>query len=169
MITSHEIMSIMERECRICMRLFSKLPSGSFDYRPTAGQRSTFELLQFMSYAIAGAAHAIAGNGWDWWKEHEAIAEKMSPRDFPGAMERQIDELSHILETMTEDTFNNEKVAEMPWPTDNTIGVELLDNCLRWLIGYRMQLFLYARSNGVEISTRDCWFLTEDDPTATQN
>ena len=155
MITSHEIMSIMERECRICMRLFSKLPSGSFDYRPTAGQRSTFELLQFMSYAIAGAAHAIAG--------------KMSPRDFPGAMEIQIDELSHILETMTEDTFNNAKVAEMPWPTDNTVGVELLDNCLRWLIGYRMQLFLYARSNGVEISTRDCWFLTEDDPTATQN
>jgi|SaaInl4_135m_RNA_FD_contig_31_200627_length_830_multi_3_in_0_out_0_1 hypothetical protein len=165
MIDKHEILKIMEHECRICIRLFSKLDPEAYDYRPTAGQRSTFELLQFMSHAFAGSAHAIVGDGWDWWKEHEEIAAKMAPGDFPAAMETQIKELTAVLSSVDDDVFNNTEVAEMPWPTDNTVGVELLENCLRWLIGYRMQLFLYGRSNGVEMSTMDCWFLTEDPPT----
>ena len=77
-------------------------------------------------------------------------------------MKTQIEELKALFDSVPDDVLENSKVTEVPWPTENTVGVELLDNCLRWLIGYRMQLFLYARSNGVEMSTMDCWFTITD-------
>ncbi len=162
MIGKQELLSLMERECRVCIRVFSKMGPESYGYKPTEGQRTTFELIQYMSYAFAGAANAIAGRGWDWWKEHEAVAAKMAPADFADAMETQIEELRNVLTGVDDETFNNTTVSDLPWPTENTVGVELLENCLRWIIGYKMQLFLYARSNGVEMSTMDCWFLTKD-------
>ena len=162
MIHKDDILNVLIKECRICIRVFSKLPPEAYDYRPTPGQRSTFELLQYMTYAFAGAAHAIVGNGWDWWKEHEAVAKDMTPDAFPAAMNTQIESLQTLFASLSDDVLENRKVTEVPWPTENTVGVELLDNCLRWLIGYKMQLFLYARSNGVEMSTMDCWFTTED-------
>ena len=71
-------------------------------------------------------------------------------------MKTQIEELKALFDSVPDDVLENSKGTEVPWPTENTVGVELLDNCLRWLIGYRRLLFLYARSNGVEMSTMDC-------------
>mgnify|MGYP001607250114 FL=1 len=38
-----------------------------------------------------------------------------------------------------------------------TLGLALMNMPARWLTGYRMQLFLYARSLGADVWTPDCW------------
>ena len=63
MITKDHLLERIIKECKICMRLFTKLPEGSIDYRPAPGQRSTLELLRYLSIAIAGSAHAIVEAG----------------------------------------------------------------------------------------------------------
>jgi hypothetical protein len=51
-------------ESRIAVSLFGKIPAGGLDYRPSAGQRSTLELLRYLSYGpYNGVAKTIAG---DW-------------------------------------------------------------------------------------------------------
>ena len=51
----------------------------------------------------------------------------------------------------------------MPWETDKPLGVELMEHCLGFTVGYRMQLFLYAKAAGAEdLHTGDCWFETDD-------
>lgn len=162
MITKDHILESLTKECKICIRLFSKLPREAYDYRPAPDQRSTLELLQYLSYAFVASAHAIVKSDWEWWPKYAGSAKEMTPDQFPDIMTAQIKALRTLFSSIPDDVFENGLVSGMPWPTDKTVGVELMENCLHWLVGYKMQLFLYAKSNGVELNTMDCWFTTED-------
>jgi len=163
-ITKEHLLERIIKECNICTRLYTKLPEGSLDYRPTQGQRSTLELLRYLSVAIAGSAHAIVEGHWDWYKKEKEKADKMPADEFPKAMARQIDEVKDFFATqLTPDVFEHQKVVGMPWPTEKVVGLELMENCLLWAVGYRMQLYLYAKACGASsLNTYDCWFATED-------
>ena len=45
----------------------------------------------------------------------------------------------------------------MPWGAPITGGEALMNMALSTMVAYRMQLFLYLRQNGVEMSTINCW------------
>ena len=166
MITKDRLLEAIVEECKICIQLYNKLPEKALDYRPTPKQRSGLELLQYMSFAFAGVAHAIVEGNWDWYSQAKEQADQMKGSEFPVSMKAQIDEISALFANLSDETLCGQQVIGMPWPNPNVVGIELLTNCFRWIVGYKMQLFLYAKACGADsLNTLDCWFATEDNQT----
>jgi hypothetical protein len=49
-ITKSELLASLQKEVRILLHLASKIDRSQLDYRPTPKQRSTLELLQYLSH-----------------------------------------------------------------------------------------------------------------------
>ena len=65
MISKSDLLDSMLHECTVAQHLYAKLSPESFDYRPSTNQRSTTELLQYLSViGIAGSTCMAEGN----WK-----------------------------------------------------------------------------------------------------
>lgn len=157
MLDKHDIRDVLLKECDICMHLYGKLPKGALEYRPSAGQRSTLELLRYLSYCGIGGARAAFEGKWDAFQEAAGRAAEMPAEEFPAAMERQKREIRDLFERITDAQFATQPASE---PTGEKVKLAraLLDMPLRWMTGYRMQLFLYAKAAGnAEIGTANCW------------
>ena len=61
-LTKSEIIASLQHEVRILLHLASKIDRSQLEYRPTPKQRSTIELLQYLT--VMGRARAC-GQGWD--------------------------------------------------------------------------------------------------------
>lgn len=160
MFTLENYIATWRKESRISINLFHKMPAGGLDYRPTAGQRNTAELLRYLSYGpYNGAAKIIAGD-WQAGKSTAEMTAGMPASDFAARMAWQAGALERVLHSIPATALAAETMA-LPWGETLTKG-EALMYPLRWLIGYRMQLFLYLKAAGAhQLNTTDCWRLTE--------
>ena len=157
MLTKDDILDAIHKEMDICLHLYGKLPEGSLDYRPTPNQRSTLELLRYVSVCGIAGARAMTEGNWDGYQELEARSKDMAAEEFPAAMERQRQELDALFAGLTDDDLVNRTVTE-PTGAEVKLARALFDLPLRWLCGYRMQLFLYAKAAGnADIWTPNCW------------
>ncbi len=155
--SKQQLIDSIVHECTICKHLYGKLPAGSLDYRPTPGQRSTAELLQYLSIAAIGSARAFTEGNWGAWRSYDEAAAAMRPEDFPAAMDRQIEEISALIEGLSDEMLAHHEVA-LPTGKKLPLGAALIESSLKWIVAYRMQLFLYAKSAGADaLSTRNCW------------
>jgi hypothetical protein len=55
-LTKSELLTALQNESRILMHLIGKIDRSSVDYRPTPKQRSTLDLLRYLS--IMGPTHS---------------------------------------------------------------------------------------------------------------
>lgn len=157
MLGKNDILRLILDECDICLHLFEKVPDDAMDYRPTPGQRSTLELLQYVSFCVIGGARTMAEGTWDGYKEVEARAADMTAQEFPAAMARQKQELLDLFATWSQDDVTSRK-ATTPLGAEVSLEEALVQVPLKWIIAYRMQLFLYAKQAGNEdIWTPNCW------------
>ncbi len=149
----------MLREVRIIKSLYTKIKPGTLDYRPTPKQRSTLELLQYMSHASTVTLEGIKIGKMDGEKYQEAMKHtlQMKPEDFPARMDDQAKVMESTLQLLTDNELNEEldlfnmgfKLTRAAW---------ILELVLKSLVGYKMQLFLYIKASGnPDIGTRDLW------------
>jgi len=157
MISKADLLAEMLRECDICVHLAGKVPPGGLEFRFTPTQRSTLELLQYISFVgTAFAAAAVTGT-WDRYGELEKAASSLAAADFPAAMERQKAALRDLLAGVP-DADLAAKRFKTPWGDELPLGRALIELPLGSLIAYRMQLFLQAKAAGnAEIWTPNCW------------
>lgn len=156
MLTKNDVLDSILAECDICLHLASKLPEGALDYRPAADQRSTLELLRYISFCALGGALAMRDGNWDGYKACAAKAEALAGDRFPAAMQAQKQALRELFDGLSEADLQRE--ATHPIGTKLPLGRALLEISLKWMVGYRMQLFLYAKAAGNdELWTPDCW------------
>ena len=77
-------------ETKVIQHLATKMPVGGLDYRPTPGQRSMRELMQYMTcMAAPPAARAVDGD----WSRGEALSagvDDVTAESFPDALEAQL-------------------------------------------------------------------------------
>ena len=157
MLAKDTIRDLMLKECDICLHLYEKVPAGTMDYRPTPGQRSTAELLKYLSYCAIGGSRTFQAGDWDPYHQVAQRAESETPEDFPAAMARQKEELTAFFDGLTQDELEN---TEAQSPLGETMPLEeaLVSMPLHWMVAYRMQLFLYAKQAGNdEIWTPNLW------------
>lgn len=148
------------RECDVCVFLAGQLPPGALDYRPTPKQRSTLELLRYLSLCGPAFLRAMLDGNWDAYAKLEEESQHVDLAGFPAAMERQKASIRAIFDEFTEQDLATRKVKS-PTGEELTLGRALLDLPLRFLVGYRMQLFLYAKAAGNEkLGTAECWWGT---------
>lgn len=157
MLTKDDIRDALWKECDICVHLFGKLPEGDTSYRPTPKQRSTLELLRYLAHCGISGSRVMLEGTWDPFHDGEKRMAAMPASEFPAAMERQKRELAELFARLSDDQFARQE-AKLPTGETVKLGRALLDAPLRWMIGYRMQLFLYAKSAGNhELGTANCW------------
>jgi len=144
-------------ECRLIRFLGSKVENEHLDYRPTPGQRSLLELLQYLSTTALMPARAMRSGNWDHAKEcQDEAATISSTDDFVAHMDRQEAALIRLLEELSDEEY--EKEVALPWGDKVPFGAGFVAMPLKFLTAYRMQLFLYLKSAGLShLSTYELW------------
>jgi hypothetical protein len=156
-LTTSELIGSLQHEVNILLHLSGKLDRSSLDYRPTPKQRSTIELLQYLSMMGPMLAQFIKAGGFDpaaWTAAQKAASE----RDFDqtlAAIAAQRELYPKLLGDVADADFR--APIEM-FGRKSTRGALLVNLVLCGYAAYRTQLFVYLKACGRdELSTINLW------------
>jgi hypothetical protein len=167
-LTKSELIASLQNEVRILLHLASKIDRTQVDYRPTPKQRSTLELLRYLTtmgpimieYA---RTEVIDRAGW------AAATKAAEARDLDqtlAAIAAQSEAYATLLGDLSDDDFRAE-IKSFDGST-TTRGSFIVNHLLGGCAAYRTQLFLYLKACGrEELNTRNLW-AGVDPPAAVQ-
>ena len=156
-LTKSELLTALQNESRILMHLIGKVDHTAIDYRPTPKQRSTLDVLRYLSF-MGPTLLRMADNQADFetWK---AESEAANARDFNqtvAVIAEQKQAYERLLSGMSDETFRAE--IDNFDGSKTSRGVFIIKYVLQGHAAYRTQLFLYLKSCGRdELSTRNLW------------
>ena len=156
-LTKSELIGALQHEVRILLHLASKVDRAKLDYRPTPKQRSTIELLKYMT--IMGPELVKAAKTGTFDPAIWTVAEKAAAaRDFDqtlAAIGAQTDAYVTLLADVSDADFR----AEIkPFGTATTRGQFIVNLVLGGCAAYRTQLFIYLKACGRdELNTMNLW------------
>ena len=156
-LTKSELIASLQNEVRILLHLAGKIDRARLDYRPTPKQRSTIELLRYLSVMGPALVEAAQAGKFqpDVWKASVAAAEA---RDFDqtlAVVASHADKYAALLSPVTDADFRAE--IEM-FGTKSTRGAFIVNMVLSGCAAYRLQLFMYLKACGrEELSTMNLW------------
>lgn len=157
-LTKSELIASLQNEVRILLHLISKIDRDALDYRPTPKQRSTHELLRYLSmmgptivrYSLASAPDMSI------WTTAEAAA---NARDFDqtvAAIAAQSEEYATLLNGVSDEDFRAEVKGFDGRPISR--GSFIVNAVLSACAAYRTQLFVYLKACGrEELNTMNLW------------
>lgn len=165
-LTKSELVASLQHEVRVLLHLASKIDRANIDYRPTPKQRSTVELLKYLT--VMGPALVQAAKKGAFDPEAWTIAEKAAQtRDFDqtlAAIAGQTDAYAALLADMSDADFRTE--IEI-FGNKTTRGAFIVNLVLGGCAAYRTQLFLYLKACGrEELSTMNLWAGVDPPPAA---
>jgi hypothetical protein len=156
-----ELIAQLQKEVDILLHLVSKIDRSQLDYRPTPKQRSTLELLRYLSIMgpslVQGAKTKFDGEAW------QASTKAAAARDFDqtlaviaGQKELYAKELGSMSDAdfrSEMDGFDGSKI---------TRGLFIVNLVLCGHAAYRTQLFTYLKACGrEELGTMHLWYGVE--------
>ena len=159
-LTKSELIASLQNEVRILLHLGSKIDRSMLDYRPTPKQRSTLELLKYLStMGPMMIRYALAKDGAfdrDAWTK---VGQAAEARDFDQTLEAiaaHVDEYATLLANVTDADFRSEMTTFDGGKT--TRGAFIVNLVLCGCAAYRTQLFLYLKACGrEELGTSNLW------------
>ena len=156
-LTKPELIGSLKHEVHILLHLASKIDRSKLDYRPTPKQRSTIELLQYLSIMGPSLIHAAKAGTFDpaaWTTAEKAAA----ARDFDqtlAAIGEHATTYPTLLGSMSDADFREEIVM---FGNKTTRGAFIVNLVLCGCAAYRTQLFNYLKACGrEELSTMNLW------------
>ena len=166
-LTKAELIASLQNEVRILLHLAGKVDHAQLDYRPAPKQRSTIELLKYLSMmgpTIVEYARTGSTDGAIW-----ATAEKAAnARDFDQTLEAiaaQSDAYATVLGAMSDAAFRAELTSFDGSKT--TCGAFIVNLVLCGCAAYRTQLFMYLKACGrEELGTTNLWAGVDAPPAA---
>jgi hypothetical protein len=155
--TKAELISAFHDEVRIVLHLAGKVDRSKLDYRPTPKQRSTLELLRYLSMmgpVLVEAAKAGAFDEAAWTAAEKAA----SARDLDQTISA-IAAQSDLYAKLFADLSDSDMRAEVEIFGDKSSrGAFLVNSVLGGCVAYRMQLFLYLKASGrEELNSSNLW------------
>jgi hypothetical protein len=153
-----ELIAALQNEVRILLHLVGKVDRAKLDYRPTPKQRSTIELLRYLSmmgptliqFALADTPDPAL------WATATQAAEV---RDFDQtltAIAAHTDAYAALLADVNDADFRAEVTGVDGAKTSR--GALIINLVLSGCAAYRMQLFLYLKACGrEELNTMNLW------------
>lgn len=156
----------LQHECDIAVHLFGQLPPGGLAYRASEGQRTTLELLRYLAFCGIGSTRWAVEDDLGAYKAEAARVADMEGPGFPAAMKAQRQALTNYLAGLSDEELATHE-AKVPWGEAVPLGRALLEMPLKWMTGYRMQLFLQAKAAGAtDLKTSDNWAGQRPTPSA---
>jgi hypothetical protein len=156
-LTKPELIGALQHEVRILVHLAGKIDPATVDYRPTPKQRSTIELLRYLTIMGPELVKNARKGTFDResWGAASAAAEQRNFDQTVAAIAAQGDTYASLLADWSDDDFRTE--IEM-FGRKTSRGAFLVNMVLGGHAAYRTQLFLYLKSCGRdELSTMNLW------------
>ena len=156
-LTKEELIGSLQNEVRILQHLCSKIEPSMLDYRPTPKQRSTMELLRYLSNMGPGLVQGAIKGSFDpaAWTEATKQAEA---RDFAQTVKflaTHHDAYAALLGPVS-DASLRETINMFGNPMSR--GSFIVNLVLSGSAAYRTQLFLYLKACGrEELTTSNLW------------
>lgn len=154
-------------EMKICRRLYTRIPQDKMDFRPKDDMRSIQELLQYL--CIIGTAlpiywqHESDSDFFAAFNKKAAASKQMPHEEFLSVMNDQIELTYKLFDQINEDDLLNKEVT-YPWGGKAMFGEAIISSSIKFLTGYKLQLFLMIRMcTNEKLGTADAWFITELD------
>ena len=155
--TKPELIGSLQQEVNILLHLASKIDRTKLDYRPTPKQRSTLQLLQYLSMMGPELIKASKVGKFDppSWTAAEKAAEKLTFDQVLAAIAAQKDAYPALLADVSDADMRAE-INMFGYPTSR--GAFLVNLVLAGCAAYRTQLFVYLKACGrEELSTINLW------------
>lgn len=157
MFTKAQFLDTCRFETKVIQHLATKVLPGRDEWRPTPAQRSTLELLRYLTTCAIVPARAMVEGNWEHAEPAEKASASVTPATFAAAMTAQMQALEALVAPLSEQDLLERK-AELPWGAPNRLGEALVNTVVKPLVAYRMQLFLYAKQSGnADIGPANCW------------
>ena len=156
-LSKDELIAAFRNEVRILLHLAGKIDRATLDYRPTPKQRSTLELLRYLSMMGPALVQAAKAGSFDQqqWTAAEQAASVLSFDEALAAIAAQPDAYTTHLAAVSDADLRAEVV---PFGEKTSRGAFLVTQVLCACAAYRTQLFLYLKACGrEELSTWDPW------------
>jgi hypothetical protein len=160
-LTKEELLASLQNEVRILTHLAGKVDKSQLDYRPTPKQRSTLELLQYLTIMGPTQVVLIKAGTFDRpsmgaiWSPAEAAAQALTFDQAVSAIRGQSAQLANLLNDWTEADFRGEIDV---FGRKSSRGWFLVNLVLSGYAAYRTQLFCYLKSSGRdELNTMNLW------------
>ena len=147
-LTKSELIASLQKEVRILLHLVTKIDTAVLYYRPTPQQRSTIELLTYLTNMGPTLVRYAKGHTLDAAAMSAAI-EKANLRSFDEtvtALAAHSDLYVQLLADMSDDDFRAEITGIDGRPT--TRRHFMVNHVIGQCAAYRMQLFLYLKACG---------------------
>ena len=153
-----ELLSSLQKEARILGHLADKVERSMVDYRPTPKQRSSLELMRYMSIMGPQLIQAAKAGGFDFnvWTDANKAAEARDWDQTVAVIKQQGDEYATLLGDMSDADFR----AEMASFDGSKVskGAFIVNLVIAGHAAYRTQLFCYLKACGLdELSTYNLW------------
>lgn len=158
-LSKSELVASLQNEVRLMLHLASKIDPAHLDYRPTPKQRSTIELLRYLTLmgpTLVNVAKGVVPDATAWAAADQAA----QARNFEQTLEALAahkDTYATLLADLSEADLSAElNMAGLTAKT--TRGTFLVNRVLCQLAAYRMQLFLYLKACGrEELNSWNLW------------
>jgi hypothetical protein len=157
LLSKSELIAILQKEIHILNHLCTKVEPSMLDYRPTPKQRSTIELLRYLSMMGPMIMPSIMSGTFmaDQWKE---AIERSATLDFP-AVVAEIAAQSAFYASSIESASEDELQAEVElFGSTGSRAVQIINGLVAGHAAYRTQLFCYLKACGrEELGTMNLW------------
>lgn len=160
-LTQEELIGALQHEARILVHLAGKVDPSQLDYRPTATQRSTLELLQYMAIMGPTLLAVIRSGRFDretlgaMFGPAAERSKSMTLEQAVAAIRNQIDEYARLLSDWTDPDF---RAPIDMFGNQTTRGALIVNLVLGGHAAYRTQLFCYLKACGRhELTTMNLW------------
>lgn len=156
-LTKSELIGSLQHEAHILDHLAGKVDRAKIDYRPTPKQRSTLELLKYLTIMGPQLVDAAQRGAFDMeaWTKAQAEAETRDYEQTLAAIAAQSDLYAAQLGSMSDADLRTEFEG---FGRRTTKGAFLVNLVLSGHAAYRTQLFLYLKANGrEELGTYNLW------------
>ena len=157
-LTKDELLSTLQKESRILAHLADKVDASMVDYRPTPKQRSSLELLRYMTIMGPFLIKAAKAGAFDMnsWTEANKAAEARDWKQTVAVIKAQGDEYEKLLRDMSDADFRGEMTGFDGKPVSK--GAFITNLVIGGHAAYRTQLFCYLKSCGRdELGTMNLW------------
>jgi hypothetical protein len=165
-LTKTELIASLQNEVRILLHLAGKADRARLDYRPTTKQRSTLELLSYLTIMGPELVRIAKTGVFDEaaWTAAEASAKALDFDQACAAIATHADTYATLLGDLSDADFRTEIEA---FGEKTSRGAFIVNNVLCGCAAYRTQLFLYLKACGrEELNTMNLWAGVDAPPPA---
>ncbi len=162
MLQKDQFLGLVQQEFKILRHLGTKVTTESVEYKPTEKQRTTRELMAFLTFGPHRAAQAIVTGDMSLWSDFEAKEKEaeasMRVEDFASKLDMAEKDILEWVGGMTDEQF--QELYEVPFMPGMKMPkvLFLMTLLLEQLVAYRMQFFLYLKASGrTELNTNNLW------------